>query len=182
MKKLTQNEILGLFAGIAVVGLTFLGTYLHPLTGGGIATTEDTASIVTLTDSASLPAAAGQALRDTDAVSRTGAAKKLIIEDITLGTGDAVVSGDTARVHYIGTLQDGKQFDNSYTKGTPFTFKVGAGEVIAGWDKGIVGMKKGGKRVLVIPSDLAYGNRSLGPIPSGSTLIFVVELIDIISQ
>lgn len=108
-----------------------------------------------------------------------GNLQKLIVDDIMIGEGPEVAEGDTVSVHYIGTLQNGQQFDNSYLKGAPFTFTVGEGKVIAGWEEGILGMKVGGQRVLVIPSDLAYGDRAVGPIPAGATLVFAIELVSI---
>lgn len=105
--------------------------------------------------------------------------EKLIIDDIIIGGGDEVQEGDTVTVHYIGTLQNGQQFDNSYLKDQPFTFKVGSTRVIPGWNEGVVGMKEGGQRIIVIPSDLAYGDQGFGPIPGGATLVFAIELISI---
>jgi FKBP-type peptidyl-prolyl cis-trans isomerase len=108
-----------------------------------------------------------------------GNLNKLIVDDVVLGNGDEVKSGDTVTVHYVGTLQNGQEFDNSNKRGTPFTFTVGEGKVIKGWEEGIVGMKKGGKRILVIPSDLGYGANGYGPIPGGASLVFAIDLIDI---
>ena len=104
----------------------------------------------------------------------------LIIEDEKIGTGNEAKSGDTVTVHYVGTLTDGTIFDASRKRGdTGFTFVLGAGEVIKGWDQGVAGMKVGGKRKLTIPSDLAYGNRAVGGvIPANATLIFEVELLN----
>ena len=102
------------------------------------------------------------------------------IEDATLGEGDAVKDGDTVKVHYTGLLKDGKVFDSSKERHEPFEFTVGAGEVIKGWDEGLVGMKKGGKRLLTIPAELAYGDREVGDIPANSTLYFEIELLEII--
>jgi peptidylprolyl isomerase len=82
-------------------------------------------------------------------------------------------------VHYVGTLQNGTEFDNSKKRGQPFEFTVGAGQVIKGWDQGLVGMKVGGQRILVIPPDMAYGERGVGPIPGNATLVFSIELIDV---
>ena len=101
------------------------------------------------------------------------------IEDIKIGTGDEAVSGKTITVNYVGTLEDGTKFDSSYDRNEPFTFNLGAGQVIQGWEKGFEGMKVGGKRKLIIPSDLAYGNRSMGSIPPNSTLIFEAELLKV---
>ncbi len=104
---------------------------------------------------------------------------KLIVDDLTVGTGREVKIGDTVTVHYIGVLKDGPEFDNSYKEGTPFSFKVGAGEVIKGWDTGIIGMKEGGKRILVVPPALGYGNTPVNNLPANATLIFSLNLLSI---
>lgn len=101
---------------------------------------------------------------------------KLEIKDVKVGTGPAAVAGDYVTVDYTGTLLNGKQFDSSVGK-APFKFILGAGSVIKGWDQGVAGMKVGGKRVLTIPPDLAYGDRGAGAdIPPKSTLKFTIEL------
>jgi protein-disulfide isomerase len=108
------------------------------------------------------------------------AASGLVVQDTALGSGREVKSGDTIVVHYTGTLTDGKVFDTSRKRGEPFTFTIGQGRVIKGWEQGLVGMKVGGKRKLTIPPDLAYGDRGMPPvIPARSTLIFDVELLSI---
>jgi len=105
---------------------------------------------------------------------------KLIKEDLVVGTGKEVSLWSRAVVNYRGTLANGVQFDSSYERGQPFSFVVGAGEVIKGWDEGVLGMKVGGKRKLVIPPSLAYGNRGIpGTIPPQATLTFEVVLVDI---
>jgi peptidylprolyl isomerase len=105
---------------------------------------------------------------------------QLVIEDITVGTGATAAAGDTLTVNYTGTLLDGTKFDSSLDPGrTPFQFVLGAGQVIAGWDQGLVGMKVGGRRKLTIPPSLGYGSRAVGPIPPNSTLVFVVDLLSI---
>lgn len=104
---------------------------------------------------------------------------KLQIEDIKVGTGQEVTSGDTVVMHYKGTLSNGEKFDSSYDRGTPFETRIGVGQVIQGWDMGVPGMKVGGKRKLVIPPALGYGERGIGPIPGNATLIFEVELLEI---
>jgi FKBP-type peptidyl-prolyl cis-trans isomerase FkpA len=101
------------------------------------------------------------------------------MEDITVGTGQEAVSGKKISVNYKGTLTDGTQFDSSYDRGQAFSFNLGAGEVIEGWDKGFAGMKVGGKRKLTIPASMGYGNRPVGSIPANSTLIFEVELLKV---
>ncbi len=108
-----------------------------------------------------------------------GELKKLVIDDVRLGVGESVQVGDTVVVNYIGTTRDGVQFDNSYVRGEPFTFTVGDGKVIRGWEEGLVGMKNGGQRILVIPSEMAYGNTQVGPIPANSVLVFSIELLEI---
>lgn len=99
--------------------------------------------------------------------------------DLVIGTGEAVKDGDTVVVHYKGTLTDGTLFDSSYERNIPFETKIGVGYVIAGWDQGIPGMKKGGKRKLIIPHHLAYGKYGAGDIPGFATLIFEIELLNI---
>ena len=100
--------------------------------------------------------------------------------DQVAGTGDVAVAGKTVSVHYTGWLENGKKFDSSVDRGQPFSFPLGAGRVIKGWDEGVQGMKVGGKRKLTIPSDLGYGARGAGGvIPPNATLIFDVELLGI---
>ncbi len=113
------------------------------------------------------------------AADASGALRDLIIDEVTIGTGDEVVVGDTVTVHYIGTLQNGQEFDNSNKRGTPFTFTLGDGKVIKGWEEGVLGMKKGGKRILVIPSDKGYGDAGYGPIPGKATLVFAIDLLEV---
>lgn len=102
----------------------------------------------------------------------------LIIEDIIVGNGAEAVKGKTISVHYTGWLTDGTKFDSSLDRGQPFTVRLGAGEVIKGWDEGFAGMKVGGKRKLTIPPEMGYGSRAVGGvIPAHSTLVFEVELL-----
>lgn len=106
--------------------------------------------------------------------------ESLKIETLREGTGSGIVSGQTAVVHYTGWLIDGTKFDSSLDTGTPFSFPLGEGRVIAGWDQGVLGMKVGEKRKLFIPSDLAYGSSGVGGIiPPNAPLIFEVELLEI---
>jgi peptidylprolyl isomerase len=128
-------------------------------------------------DLASSGAAAlgGQLVSPTERTTPSG----LRITDLTLGEGAEARSGQTVVVNYRGTLTNGKEFDSSYGRG-PFSFPLGAGRVIRGWDEGVAGMKVGGKRKLVIPPDLAYGERGAGGvIPPNATLVFEVELLEI---
>ncbi|HUC87410.1 MAG TPA: FKBP-type peptidyl-prolyl cis-trans isomerase [Candidatus Saccharimonadales bacterium] len=99
--------------------------------------------------------------------------------DETVGTGAEAVAGDTVTVNYTGTLENGTVFDSSYSRNQPFSFKLGAGQVIKGWDEGVVGMKVGGKRKLVIPPSLGYGDQATGSIPANSTLIFQIQLLSV---
>lgn len=101
-------------------------------------------------------------------------------EDLKPGTGAEAVAGKRVTVHYVGTLVDGSKFDSSRDRGKGFSFGLGAGEVIRGWDEGVAGMKVGGLRKLTIPPELGYGDRGYPPvIPPRSTLIFEVELLSV---
>jgi FKBP-type peptidyl-prolyl cis-trans isomerase len=105
---------------------------------------------------------------------------KLVQTDLVVGKGAEAKVGDKVSVHYVGTLASGSEFDSSRKRGQPFVFTLGKGQVIRGWDQGVAGMKVGGKRKLVIPPALAYGDRGMGnAIPPKSTLTFEVELVDI---
>ena len=107
-------------------------------------------------------------------------ASGLIYEDIETGTGAAAQSGQKAKVHYTGWLKNGQKFDSSKDRDEPFDFMLGAGQVIKGWDEGVVGMKVGGKRKLTIPPSLGYGARGAGGvIPPNADLIFEVELLGV---
>jgi peptidylprolyl isomerase len=107
--------------------------------------------------------------------------KKLVIKDLIPGTGQAAKAGDPIKVNYIGVdFANGKPFDNSYDRGQPFPFQLGGGQVIPGWDRGLVGMKVGGRRELVIPPSLAYGPQGQPPvIKPNETLVFIVDLLSI---
>jgi len=104
----------------------------------------------------------------------------LVIDNVKEGAGAEAQAGKTVTVHYVGTLTDGKKFDSSRDRGQGFSFRLGAGQVIKGWDQGVAGMKVGGVRKLTIPPHLAYGERGFpGAIPPNSTLVFEVELLDV---
>lgn len=100
-------------------------------------------------------------------------------DDVVVGSGDLAVSGSRVTVHYTGYFTDKKVFDSSVGRNEPFQFVLGAGQVIKGWDEGVVGMRVGGKRVLTVPPELGYGSTDYGPIPGGSTLIFDIELLKV---
>ncbi len=105
---------------------------------------------------------------------------ELVVTDVVVGSGPEAKPGDTVSVNYVGALPDGTVFDASANHGGPFTFPLGAGRVIQGWDQGVAGMKVGGKRRLVIPPNLGYGNQAVGGvIPANATLLFEVELVSV---
>lgn len=123
-------------------------------------------------------------IADTDpaAVSNTNTnntSMGLKIEDVKVGTGAEAKPGSLISVHYVGTFADGKKFDSSRDRGEPFTFPLGQGMVIQGWEQGFNGMKVGGVRKLTVPPELGYGPNDYGPIPGGSTLYFEVELLNV---
>src|SRR5258706_1062678 len=105
----------------------------------------------------------------------------LEIADLTVGDGAEAVPGRTVVVHYVGVaFSNGKEFDSSWSRNSPFDFRLGAGEVISGWDQGVAGMRVGGRRQLTIPSKLAYGDRGAGgAIKPGEHLVFVVDLLGV---
>ena len=112
-------------------------------------------------------------------ISSGGRVTKLVVTDIAVGEGDVVKEGDTVTVNYIATLQNGQEFDNSYKKGETFTFEVGDNKVIEGWNLGMLGMKEGGSRVIIIPAHMAYGEEGYGPIPGNATVVYAIELISV---
>ncbi len=120
-----------------------------------------------------------QTTHPTETTAQTAGESKVEIVDTVVGKGAEAVNGKSITVHYTGTLKDGTKFDSSVDRKEPFTFSLGAGQVIKGWEQGIQGMKVGGKRKLTIPPDLAYGNNAVGAIPANSVLIFEVELLDV---
>ncbi len=105
--------------------------------------------------------------------------EELKIEILKEGSGAEAVDGNTVSVHYTGALENGTKFDSSLDRGQPFAFQLGAGMVIKGWELGVLGMKVGEKRKLIIPSSLGYGQTGIGPIPPNATLVFEVELLAI---
>ena len=142
-----------------------------------VAQVAETSGVIVVGDGENVTSERASALME--AADLSGNLKKLVIDDIKVGTGAEVVVGDTVDVHYIGTLQNGQEFDNSHKRGEVFTFTIVEGRVIKGWEDGLVGMKVGGQRILVIPPELAYGSKGIGPIPPNATLVFAIELIAI---
>jgi FKBP-type peptidyl-prolyl cis-trans isomerase len=149
MKK-NLNTAIAVGAGLIVVGFLFFGNQFMSLF-------------------------TPKSVQDNTQLPSTGVQK----EDIIVGTGAVAAPGDKVTVHYVGTLTDGKVFDSSRDRGAPFSFNLGTGQVIRGWDEGVAGMRVGGTRKLVIAPDYGYGDRAIGPIPRNSTLVFEVELLGV---
>lgn len=175
MQMISKFEALGIAFSIAAMALVLFLLQHDPTLVAKTVPTEQTAAVVVVdkdssTDTKALETALVQSYGNEGL-------QKLVVDDVTIGTGREAVVGSKVTVNYIGRLENGQEFDNSYNKGKPFSFTLGKKEVIAGWEQGIVGMKVGGKRVLVIPASLAYGDKNIGPIPAGSTLLFSIELL-----
>jgi FKBP-type peptidyl-prolyl cis-trans isomerase len=168
---LTRLLGLTLLAALGCTGLT------QPVGG------EPTVSSATASSSSAagrpLPAASALAGAQLAAPSAPAAAATVAVTSLAPGKGAEAKNGDAMRVHYVGTLTDGKQFDSSLDRKKPFDFTLGAGMVIKGWDQGLLGMRQGEKRKLVIPPSLAYGSLGRSGIPPNSTLIFEVQLLAI---
>jgi len=109
----------------------------------------------------------------------TPTSQDLVVQDLVVGTGATATTGDVLTVNYVGRFTNGTQFDSSYDRGVPYTFQLGAHQVIAGWDQGLVGMRVGGTRRLTIPPSLAYGASGQGVIPPNATLVFDIDLVSI---
>lgn len=179
--KITKFEAAGVGLSIALMAVALYMLRAQTTVLGAVEGTAQSAAVaqpVTVTSKDGKDEAAWKEAL-TSAADRSGNLQKLVIEDIKVGTGDEVKAGDSVSVHYVGKLQTGEEFDSSKKRGVPFEFTVGEGRVIAGWEQGIVGMKVGGERILVIPPELAYGERAIGPIPPNSTLVFSIELLSI---
>lgn len=163
MRKLTYNESVGVAVSLAVIGFLLFGGQFLSLFKTNPITTDDAAR------------AFGTTEKTTMDIPTTG----VKTEDIVVGAGPEIKAGDKITVNYVGMLTDGKVFDSSYDRGQPFELAIGTGQVIRGWDEGLLGMKVGGKRRLIIAPDYAYGNQNVGPIPANSPLVFEVELVDV---
>jgi peptidylprolyl isomerase len=137
----------------------------------------------TTADQSQQAGATQQQSTQTSSTTSTNTMDTLKITDVTVGTGAVAQDGDMVTVNYTGTLDDGTKFDSSLNPGrTPFSFLLGAQQVIAGWDQGVLGMKVGGTRELVIPPSLGYGTSGQGPIPPNSTLHFTITLLSVSSS
>jgi peptidylprolyl isomerase len=175
--------VLTLIAVVAFAGLAACGD--DDDGGGGSESGADTAQD-TGTQTEPSPAEAQDGLKDTSTKpvipKPTGSPpRKLVKEDIVKGTGPEAKRGDTVVVHYVGmNFSNGEEFDASWDSGQPFPVQLGAGQVIAGWDKGLVGIRAGGRRMLTIPPEMGYGAEGYPPdIPPNETLVFVVDAISI---
>jgi FKBP-type peptidyl-prolyl cis-trans isomerase len=167
-----SRSLYWLILAVAVTGCAHKG---GTTTGTGAVATTTTQS-PTSTDTTS----AGAKGKDAPAAEVT-MASGLKYQDLKVGNGAIAENGMTVSVHYTGWLTDGTKFDSSVDRGQPFSFRLGAGQVIRGWDEGVQGMRVGGKRKLTIPSDLGYGAAGTpgGPIPPNATLVFDVELLGV---
>lgn len=150
---MNRNQWIAVAAGILIVGFFLYG-------GKAISMFKNSAT--------------GTEMNDT-----SKAATDIVFEDRIVGTGAVATTGSKVTVHYVGVFEDGRKFDSSLDKGVPFEFTLGAGSVIKGWDQGVVGMKVGGRRILVVPPALGYGSVAYGPIPANSTLVFEIELLKV---
>jgi FKBP-type peptidyl-prolyl cis-trans isomerase len=182
---------------LAAVALVAAGCGSDDSTTTAAIPDDASASVSTPADTTSTPAATTTTGTDTTATTQdpslaqkpevdvpTGPApKKLVIKDLVEGTGAEAKDGDNLTMDYVGVLyKGGKQFDASWDRGQPFSFQLGAGQVIAGWDQGIKGMKVGGRRELIIPASMGYGSEGSPPtIPANAALVFVVDLKDVSS-
>jgi peptidylprolyl isomerase len=146
--------------------------------GGGSSSSESTA---TSGEATAAESGGGEKTKPTVTVPKGAPPKKLEIKEIEAGSGAEAKSGDKVTVQYVGVdYKDGKEFDSSWSRNEPFSFTLGAGEVIPGWDQGVEGMKVGGRRELIIPPELAYGEAGAPPaIGPNETLVFVIDLLEV---
>lgn len=169
MRKLSRKE--GLAVAITLIlgfmAFGFTGTFFSLFNTAFTAPENNAAvSVLESNEDASPPWVAGENLGD------------LFVFDFQEGEGETLEVGETGVFHYIGMLSDGTVFDSSFG-GDPITVRIGEARVIEGWEKGVVGMKEGGRRRLVIPAEMGYGEAGFGPIPPNATLIFDIELVDV---
>lgn len=177
MSPITKFEATGIFLSIAVMAIALVLLRFEAKDGSILATidSESQGAVVVANEEVKV---SDEELANAllGASTAGGELRDLVVDDVKIGTGNEVKDGDSVTVDYIGTTQEGVQFDSSYARGETFTFTVGEGKVIEGWEKGLLGMKVGGQRILVIPPHMAYGNRQVGPIPANSPLVFAIEL------
>lgn len=178
---MNRSSKVSLITALAVlVSLPACSKLTEPPKQEPVQTAETTGSDTKPTASASAKPAEKPAEPAKPAETAPPSNEKLEMKDLAVGKGAEAKAGDNVKVHYVGTLTDGKEFDSSKKHGQPFEFELGAGRVIKGWDQGVAGMKVGGKRKLTVPPSLAYGARGFPPvIPPNSTLVFEVELLDV---
>jgi FKBP-type peptidyl-prolyl cis-trans isomerase len=167
----------GIAVAVALVVIIFFFIFNGMSLFSKSATSQNAPVVASTTSTGSQPSQNASAGTAGQAVAN---ATQLQVTDEVVGTGATAETGDTVTVQYVGSLANGTVFDASANHGTTgFTFKLGAGLVIKGWDEGVVGMKVGGKRKLVIPPSLGYGPQDYGPIPGNSTLTFEIELVKV---
>lgn len=157
MKNMSKHQKAAVFAGLAVIfGLFFSGPVLRLF---NLSNEDQTTN----------------SNENNKPMSQTG----VQTQDVVVGQGAVAEPGDKLTVHYVGTLTNGQVFDSSRDRNTPFSFTLGVGQVIRGWEEGFVGMRVGGKRTISVAPDYGYGDQAVGAIPANSILIFDVELLDV---
>lgn len=175
MRLLTRYEAIGIALSIAVAVCVLALFRFLPLSDGLSSETHQGADVVIVEDASDATLAHAIA----EASTNTGRITKLVVQDVVPGTGRTVRVGDTVTIHYIGVVQGGTEFANTHASGSPYTFTVGAGEAIEGLERGVLDLKEGGQRILVIPATMAYGSTAVGPVPADATLLFSLELLSL---
>lgn len=165
----------------AVLASIALSALLAGACGGGEAGGSPDAEAADSATASAAPDSACRSLTSVPADSMTSTGSGLRYLQLAEGSGRTASAGDTVAVHYTGCLTDGTKFDASRDRGSPIRFALGTGRVIAGWDEGLQGMKPGGERILRIPPELGYGSAGGGPIPPNATLLFRVELTEVVA-
>lgn len=171
MRKFGKAEWIGVGVALVAAAILFFGGQIWALFTGSTQTVVNDQSLQSANE-ANQPT-------DTKTMQNISTVKGLEIYDEQVGTGAEAKAGQTVTAHYVGFLTNGTKFDSSLDRGQPFSFQLGGGQVIRGWDIGIQGMKVGGIRRLVISPELGYGANPVGSIPANSTLVFEVQLVDV---
>ncbi|HEY0908073.1 MAG TPA: FKBP-type peptidyl-prolyl cis-trans isomerase [Candidatus Paceibacterota bacterium] len=172
MKTLEKREWIGVAVAVLAATILFFGhTIWGYITGSNRAEMSPASQEILST--------AGTTTAMELSATNISAVKGVEIYDLRVGTGTEAVAGKKVTAHYVGTFPNGTKFDSSLDRGTPYTFTLGSGTVIKGWDIGITGMRPGGVRALVISPEYGYGKAMIGEIPANSTLVFQVQLIDV---